>query len=370
MTEIKEIKVFGAALDPSDSEKKIMIKRKYLDDLHYGRKTKHSIYTDSYEVFINESRMLKKSIFTKIGKFPVESWLRTKPNTEDIIFIQPAEFRTFLDSNGCKEYSNEMKNFIEKKVLPAIPLMIGADHSLTGGVLDALSNKYGAEDITIIILDGHFDAIPTQIRFDLAKYSKEHKNEVEVIFPEVLDSINEFMTIPQTYNCGTFLTTLTEEKVILPENVIVYGCQDCPDMEFKKIEDDRVTKYVDFYSSLEDQGIKIIPYNKENNIMINSLKKALDQINTPYLYISIDVDVGSLNSVLAARFMEFIGVDEDNLNSVSELFKDTISSKELKLIGMDIMELEVFFLNAELKSGKKDKTIEIMDKFLELFDIN
>lgn len=366
----KVIKVFGAALDPSDSEKKIMIKRKYLDDLHYGRKTKHNLYTDSYEVFINESRMLKKSIFKKLGKFPVESWLRTKPNTEDIIFIQPAEFRTFLDSNGCEEYSNEMKDFIEKKVFPDIPLMIGADHSLTGGVLNALSSRYGAENITIIILDGHFDAIPTQIRLDLAKYSKEHKNEVEVIFPEVLDSLNEFITIPQTYNCGTFLTTLIKEKMVLPGNVIVYGCQDYPDTEFKKIEDERVKNYVDYYFSLENQGIKIIPFNKENKIMINSLKKALDQINTPYVYISIDVDVGSLNSVLAARFMEFIGVDQENLIAVSELLKHTISSKELELIGMDIMELEVFFLNAELKSGKTDKTIEIMDKFLEIFEIN
>ena len=159
----KVVKVFGAALDPTDAHTKILIKQNYLSGKAMGRKDK-SKFTDAYDGFIAESEILQRSRFQKIGRFPVESWLRPKPDLGDEIFMTPLDFRLFLDSNGCREYSDAMEKFIEKKVLPDIPLMIGADHSLTGGVLRALAKQHGAENITIVMLDGHFDAIPTNLR--------------------------------------------------------------------------------------------------------------------------------------------------------------------------------------------------------------
>ena len=328
----KKIKVFGASLDPSDSIKKITIKQKYLDDLKYNRDSKHNIYLDSYDAFIAESKTLQNPIFQKIGKFPVESWLRTKPDISDLFLLNPIDFRTFLDTNGCKEYSEEMEKFINQKVLPDIPIMIGADHSLTGGVISALSKKYGAENITTIILDGHFDAIPTDLRLDLAKYSKDHQNEVEVIFPEMLDSINEFLDVPKSYNCGTFLQHLIEDGIILPENLIIYGCKDYPNDEFLNIEDPRIKNYVDYYFSFKDRGTKIIPNTSNSTKMNEQFESILNSINTPYLYISIDVDVGAANSILAARFLEFIGIDEDCFIQSALLLKNFIKRFKKSLV--------------------------------------
>lgn len=362
----KEIKVFGASLDPSDTQIKISIKQSYLNALASGNKEKLK-YLDAYDMFIAHSKYLKLPKFEKIGKFPIETWLRPKPDLEDFQFMNPLDFRIFLDSNGCKEYSDEIEEFIEQKILPGIPLMIGADHSLTGGVLKALARKYGPEDITLIIFDGHFDAIPSALRLELAKYTKEHKDEIDVLFPELVDSINENLEIPQSYNCGTFLYHLMGDGTIRPENLIVYGCMDYPRDEFSSIQDPRVKNYVDYYRFYEKKGVKIIPNLKNNEKMNKKFELALESINTPYTYISIDVDVGALNALLASRFYEFTGVDEECLIDAATLLKKLIHTKKIELIGLDIMEIEVYFLNTKLKKfGKTDKTIEIMDNFLEI----
>ncbi|HUY01593.1 MAG TPA: arginase family protein [Candidatus Deferrimicrobium sp.] len=361
---VKYIKVFGAALDPSDSGTKVLIKRAHLDALATGREEK-SKYFDPYDAFITESKILQRPNFKKIGKFPIESWLRPKPDLEDHIFMTPLDFRIFLDSNGCKEYADAMEKFIEQKVFPDIPLMIGADHSLTGGVLKALSKKYGAENIAVIILDGHFDAIPTFLRLELAKYSQEHKNEVQIPFPELIDSIDETTKIPLSYNCGTFLYHLMEQKVVDAQHLIVFGTMDYPSDEIKAIQDPRVKQYVDFYLSYQKKGITIIPNYKDNERMKTEFKEALEKLNTPYLYLSIDVDVSSLKAVLAARFMEFFGVDEEGLKNAADLIRKLVQSKKIEIIGLDLMEIEVYYLNAILKSGKSDKTIAVMDNFLE-----
>jgi arginase family enzyme len=360
----KSIKVFGAALDPSDSETKIMIKQAHIDAIA-NRTPEKSKYIDPYDAFIAESKVLTLPKFQKIGKFPIESWLCPKPDIEDSIFMTPLNFRLFLDKNGCQEYAQDLEKYVEQKVLPDIPLMIGADHSLTGGVLRALSRMYGAANISVIVFDGHFDAIPTNLRLALASYSKEHKADLAIPFPEFVDSIDEQIEIPRSYNCGTFLHHLIQENVILPPNLIIFGCVDYPNEDLKAISDPRVKEFVDFYLAYEKKGAKIIPNSKDNIKMQEAFKNALDSIKTPYLYISMDVDVGSLNEILAARFMEFIGVDSACLNNVADSLKSFLATNKVLLVGFDIMEVEVFYLNAKLKSGKVDRTIEIMDYFLD-----
>lgn len=44
--------------------------------------------------------------------------------------------------------------------------MLGVDHSLTAGVVSALSEKYGRENLGIIVLDQRFDAIPLSVRLE------------------------------------------------------------------------------------------------------------------------------------------------------------------------------------------------------------
>ncbi|MHA1651648.1 MAG: arginase family protein [Candidatus Helarchaeota archaeon] len=365
MVKPKRIKVFGAALDPADSETKIAMKQAHLQ-MFFSRQTPKSKYKDPYEAFITESKVLSSESFEKIGRFPIESWLTPKPVIEDSIFMTPLDFRIFLDDNGCKEYADQLEKFVIQKILPDIPLMIGADHSLTGGVISALTKKYGIENLTILIFDGHFDAIPTNFRIGLASYSKDHKDEIAIPFPEMIDSVEDSTQVPLTYNCGTFLYHLLEQGTILPENLIVYGVMDYPGAELRKIADQRVKNFVDFYLDYEKKGVQIIPNYKDDTKSINHLQKALNSIHTPYLYLSIDVDVASLNAVLAARFMEFIGIGEECLQDAIRSVSSLIHSDNIELIGLDFMEIETYFLNAKLKSGKIDKTLKIIDSILEI----
>ncbi|MHA1264520.1 MAG: arginase family protein [Candidatus Helarchaeota archaeon] len=365
----KKFKIFGAALDPTDSEAKILIKQNVLDAKSTGRKLK-SKYEDPYEGFLTESKILQRSNMEPIGRFPVESWLRPKPAIGDEIFMTPLDFRLFLDSNGCQDYAVELERFVVQRVFPENPFMIGADHSLTGGVLRAVSKRYGPENLSVIIFDGHFDAIPTPLRLALAKYVKDHQKEIAVPFPEMIDSITPQMTIPASYNCGTFLNTLLEEGTILPQNLVVYGAVDYPSLEMQSIEDPRVREFVNCYLAFEEKGVSIVPNSKDSHQINQTFEKALRTLKTPYTYLSIDVDVSALNAVLAARLMEFIGLDFDIILEAGGLLRQFFSTSDCELIGLDVMEVEIHFLNAQLKSGKKDRTITLIDQFLELLPIS
>ena len=42
-------------------------------------------------------------------------------------------------------------NVLKDKVLPDVPLMIGVDHSGTGGCIEALAEKYGKGNLSVVM---------------------------------------------------------------------------------------------------------------------------------------------------------------------------------------------------------------------------
>ena len=209
----KKLKVFGAALDAIDDPLKVRIKQAYLSRLSQNLIDPKTNFLDPYEGLLASSRELARDKYIKIGKFPVESWLTPKPDLEDWVLLDEIEFRTFVNCGAVKEYSDEIEKFVQNKILPDIPIMIGADHSLTGGVLRSLSKKYGADKILIVIFDSHYDGIPASLRHALAKYSKEHNDEFKPIIPEILESVGEKYDLRDNYTCGSFLHYLLQEKI-------------------------------------------------------------------------------------------------------------------------------------------------------------
>lgn len=59
---------------------------------------------------------------------------------------------------GCREYADLVTRFVKEKI-SCKPAKITVDHSMSEEVIRALTEKYRSENITVLILDSHFDVI-------------------------------------------------------------------------------------------------------------------------------------------------------------------------------------------------------------------
>jgi arginase family enzyme len=362
----KLIKVFGAALDATDFPLSLQIKLNYLNQLAQNLEIAPN-FLDPYEGLLLFSRVLSNDKYVKMGKFPIESWLTPRPNLEDLPLMNQPEFQKFTSKGAIRIYSERLDDYVKKSILPDFPLMIGVDHSLTGGVLNALSNEFGPEDLQILIFDAHFDGLPASISLNIAKYMNKHPEEINPLISEDINAVNENLTILDKYTCASFLFYLLEEKVVIPENLIIFGCQDYPDAKFRSIDDPRIIEYVEFYDEMEHNGVKFIP-KTESSTMIRNLSTILNKTEKSKMYISFDTDVGALREIIATRFRNAIGIDQTTILNAAKSVKKVINSKNIDLIGLDIMEIETHLLNRDFpKSGRKDQTIKVIDSFLDIF---
>ena len=360
----KKLKVFGAALDATDFPLNVQTKLVYLNRVVQNTISEPN-FLDPYEGLLLFSRVLSNDKYLKIGKFPVESWLTPKPNIEDFPLINQEEFQKFTNDGKINGYSEELEKFLEKNVLPDIPIMIGADHSLTGGALRALSKKYGAENMLIVNFDAHYDGIPASVALNVAKYMKDHPEEANPLVPGSASSVDDNVNIKDAYTCASFLYYLLRDEIIFPENLIIFGCQDYPDNEYRSNKDPRIVEFVNFFNTREKEGITFIP-KMDTVKMIKRLEQKLETIEKPYIYVSLDVDVGGLRDVIAARFRNAIGIDKSTIVEAVKTIKNHMDSHNCELAGLDVMEIETHLLNKDFpKSGRKDLTVEVVDEFLE-----
>jgi arginase family enzyme len=330
------IKIFGAALDPLDISERVDIKIAYLNWLK-SHQTFEGNFSDPYSYFENHLREGKPSIdeIQWIGKFPIDSWLTPKPSVSDLRCILPERYTEFLDRNGCYDYCCKLIEYLSKNIGSSVPVMIGVDHCLTGAVLRYLKEKYG--EYTILIFDSHCDMVDLEIR----------KSYFE---PYVRNSKESFGG--EIYECGSFLYHLLNEEIIRPENLWIIGTQDLN--QFKKN-----AEHLYFQ--------KILPWIKQGIHIIS--KEELIRYGIPdeiegKTYISFDMDLGSLNSVFATRFLNYVGLDVEEFRTVINDLFERIMSKEIELIGLDIMEMDIHFLGQTI-GGHKDYSGEIAKEIIE-----
>ncbi len=363
---VKLKKVFGAALDATDLPLSLQFKQNYLNQLAQNLVIDPN-FLDPYEGLLLYSRVLSKDKYLKMGKFPIESWLTPKPNLKDLPLMNQLEFQKLSSEGAIRIYSGRLETYVKNTILPDFPLMIGVDHSLTGGVLNALSHEYGPEDLLILIFDAHFDGLPANISLNIAKYMNEHPEETNPLISEHIATVNEKFNVVDTYTCASFLFYLLKENVIIPENLIIFGCQDYPDAKFRSLHDPRIVEFVEFYDEMEQNGVKFIP-KSEGSTMIKKLSTVLKGTEKSKMYISFDTDVGALKEIIATRFRNAIGIDQATILNAAKTIKNVINSKKIELAGLDIMEIETFLLNRVFpKTGREDQTIKVVDNFLDVF---
>jgi arginase family enzyme len=293
-----------------------------------------------------------------LGRFLVDSWLTPKPHLSDIDLIREESYKEFLNNDGFRVFAGLLKDFAKAHIFPYIPGMIGVDHSLTGGMLMALSERLGSKNLGVLVFDVHTDAIPLPIRSGLVEYA----SEAGLPSPGALSLSPEF----DPYTTGNFLLYLIEKKTILPQNLMIIGAGDSADT-LRNLDDKRVKEYVRHYDSLSERGVKIISKDQLQQIGPDAIRRNLHKLQCSNLYISLDVDVSTQCGVLATRFADIVGTETSLILEVALEIVESLSLNRFSLVGLDIMEIDIHKVGAKLKSGIEDKTDDFIEKFISIF---
>jgi arginase family enzyme len=349
-------KLFGVALDPVDDPLSLQLKHAWMA-ADIAKLDWLSACPDPYgAVTESMANILKKQGILPYGRFPVPSWLWPKPNKSDMPLVNVKSMADFFDSGSLLKIARQLKSFVADSIFPEVPIMIGIDHSATAGVVSALADRYGPKMLTLVVIDQHFDAVPLSVRLAAAQQlNPEFTAGAPCATPTVPIGFDQFC-------CGNFLAYLIDEGSILPENLLCIGVADYPDYEFG-FERDGFKKY---YRSFEERGCSFFPLTMFDGQYINSLSRFLrEKITSPYVYISLDLDVGSYNSVYAARYMDKPGISKQNLLDVANIIVSDCHRGKSKIVGLDIMEFNMHFLGIETPSHIKDSTLSLATEFIK-----
>ena len=346
-----KVGIFGVPFDPADSPERLNLKLAYISQSSNGAPLGESVY-DPYDVIQADlsQRFDLSDENIWLGKMPVDSWLTPRPKVSDLPMLTLHHFTSFLRGNGCWDYTLRVAEFVEEQVFPRKPVMIGVDHSLTGGVLLALAKEYS--NLNVIILDAHFDVM----RLNAAAISEgESENQ------------NGGQDRPAFYECGNFLSYLLEKEIIHPENLWVLGVgeeilrkgeQQCNDhLSSNNIRE--VKRWI-------DKGVHAL--SKKD---VTSEAISID-LNGP-TYVSIDMDVGSLSSLFSARFMNCYGLSFEEFLHLLSGVAMSIREANVPLLGLDVMEIDIHFLEA-LEANEEmsfhDRTKSIVREIFNCFLLN
>lgn len=331
------IKIFGAPFDPLDMAERVDVKLAYLNWLEANRLCNDSCL-DPYEFL--EGALMRKNPSTNgvewIGQFPVDSWLKPKPSFSDLERISQPRYTQFLDQNGCYDYYQKMVAYLSHNLGSSMPVMIGVDHCLTGSVLRYLKERL--VDCHVLIFDSHCDLVDLETR--RSYFGPYAKGQVD-LFGE-----------RDVYECGSFLHYLLNNKILDPEKLWIMGTQDID--QFRRGAEG-------LYSQ------KILPWIKRGMHVLSKedlIWSGIPEEIKGQVYISFDMDVGSLNSVFAARFLNYVGLSVEQIRGLINDLSRKMASKEIELVGLDIMEVDIHFLG-ETINGRKDYSGEIAKEIIE-----
>jgi arginase family enzyme len=332
----RRIALFGCPLDPDEREQYIQRKVRYVLS---SKSLKRNCYMDPYDVIFGLiTNFAKKSglIFCGKGKVDVETWLTPFPLLSDLPLLNVPNFVAFIDTNGCQDYAAKVCEFTKTNILPDVPLLIGVDHSMTGGVLKALSEIYGKNNILAVFIDSHFDGISLPIKLGLIHYDIEtnpktiyRKND-----PYIYDRAD-------SYNTESFIKFLIKEQVILPENIVCIGISNYPPLKAFSLNDTRVKNYIREFTALQERGVTII---KKEDLRRDPtvLKNLFKNRDIEHLYVSVDMDIGANAATKGVRFSNgYIGLKTDEICKIISEIRN-FALKKGSLIGMDLMEIDTY----------------------------
>ena len=331
---------FGCALDVLDAPDKLALKLAYLDALRKGL-LRPDIARDPYDLL--ETVLEGTAGLVTVGKLELEPWMTPRPALDAGNQVDVMLYREFLDTGGCAIVSARLREFVRDRVLPLTPFMIGVDHSLTGGVLDAICGP-DPEEMALLIMDSHFDAIPSQVRRAAATEAGDD------------GAASEAEPEPESYNCGTWVAGVIERELVAPSNIVVLGASDRPP-DAGGAEDEGMAAFRDAYSSFEERGVRVITKQRIREIgPAEAAREALDGLRAKSIYVSLDADTGAGEQVKAVRFLDTIGLEPEEVVGLCGCIASEVAAGGLGLAGFDVMEIDVHLADIP---GSGDRTIEM-----------
>ena len=265
------------------------------------------------------------------GSIEVPPWLSPVPPVSLQRDALLENIVRFIDGDGCLDFAQSVSKFVEECILPQIPCMIAVDHSLTGGAFASLVGFYKPDDISLIIVDSHVDSLPTSAMSEAIQYDMATNPN------SVYDPADPFLrNRPDSYNASSFIYYLLEEGLIDPRNLYLVGVSDYPPKKAFRIKDGRIKHYLDCYSSLKRNGVKILT-KKDLSLSPATLTNLIGRVKTPYVYISIDMDIGARNALNGVRFRNYQGINENQIYRIAMSLREMID-QGVRLAGMDLME--------------------------------
>jgi arginase family enzyme len=321
----RKVVFFGCPLDADERHEAIQEKLALMGFSHEVE--------DPYEGIMEIIRQeVSPAFWSERGSIGIPSWLRPIPRLTDKEKITTESFVSFMDEGGLETYSKRIGEFIADRIFPDIPCMLAVDHSLTGGAFKKLVELYAPENIALIVIDSHTDAIPLSILSGIIHYDIDTNPET------VYDPNDPYLYHRNdSYNASSFLYNLLEEGVLGPKDLYIIGVSDYPPKHAFHIRDPRVENYVNLFSQMKRKGVTVL--TKSDFLLAPSkLKSILNHIKNSHAYISIDLDIGARNGMEGVRFLERQGLNERQIYRIVDLLKDLLS-RGVRLAGLDLSEI-------------------------------
>lgn len=348
----KKISFLGCPLDAEESDHSLKEKMSSMG--------KEQINPDPYEVILSTiDKQVSNELWESRGNIDVPTWLQPFPLYSDRQLIKQENFIEFIDGNGCKVYADIVEAIISSEILPATPCLIGIEHSISGGAIKACADYYGRNNISVVVFDSHTDAIPLPIMENLIQHDIETNPE------SIYNRDNPYIKDrADTYNTASFIMYLIDERIIDPEKLYVIGVGDYPEKTVAAVNDKRVQDYFKHFQYLKSMGVQFIT-KKELQEDNSRAVELLAQIETPNLYVSVDIDIGSANALIGCRYINRRGLDEHQIYYLAYLVK-CILQGDKNLAGLDVMEINPRYAGAYLENFGQDRTYNIAANLIKL----
>jgi arginase family enzyme len=341
--------MFGVALDVSDDPWNLELRHAALRASRRGQK----LDAGPYESMVRELGF-RAGLIELMGSVRLPSWVTPRPKPGDEALLTQASMQAFLDGGGALAVAQQVHEFVSRQVLPLRPIMIGVDHSASGGVVSALSEALGPDQLTVVVLDYHFDGLPAAVR----------------MLPSLAEQLSEAPLPEQRlrgshvteYCCGSFWAHLLRSQILRPERLLMIGVGDYPGPAPGPQWECFRRSYLDF----EKQGCGFFPLAAFAGNYHEPLTRFLrTSITTPYVYVSLDLDVASGHCVHAARYMDGLGISQEQLLEVARLVRDQSEAGAYEIAGLDVMEFNMHLLGEETSTGAKDTTLATAWAFID-----
>jgi len=358
------VKVFGVPLDPLDAPERVELKQAYLTAMATGRLPSPD-YRDPYEALTGIfGDLFSQTGCIMLGNMAVEGFLLPKPDAADAPQVTSTDLNAFIVTGGCREYAGEVRDFVRRHVLPEPFLMLGVDHSTTGGALEALSAEH--EELVLIVLDAHFDGIGPREMAELTEYCME-------VSPELAEEMGataaacppDMSALGRSYTCGDFLAYAFDNGWAAPERTFVLGVADYPRPLLRSSTDPRARGYVDAYDRFVNLGLTIVTREELQRDPAGVIKQIGHAVGRRPVYLSVDIDVAcDPRGVYGARFTNLPGLVEPALSVLVERLQQLFDESGASVVGADLMELDVHLAGKKAPDLPRDRTYDVAGAFL------